>query len=165
MRDNKVSRTNNNSKPKNPSRIFATNRRATYDFNIIESFEAGVVLHGTEIKSIRDGNVNLREAFARSIKSEIWLYGMHIAPYRHGNVSNHDPIRPRKLLLHRGQIEELKSQGKRKGLTIVPLRLYIRGRFVKVVVALAKGKRRYDKRQALIKAEVERDIQRELHSR
>ena len=133
--ERKLSKVNNYSKSEKPSRIFATNRKATFDINIIESFEAGVVLQGTEIKSIREGNVNLREAFARSNKGEIWLYGMHIAPYRHGNVANHDPIRPRKLLLHRGQIEELAFQGKRKGLTIVPLRLYIRGRFVKVVVA------------------------------
>ena len=160
-----MSRSDSNTSKKLASRIFVNNRQATYDYDILDTYEAGLALHGTEIKSIREGNVNLRDAYARPDKGEIWLYGMHVAPYSHGNISNHEPTRPRKLLLHREQIDDLMAQVGRKGLTIVPLRLYLRGRVAKVALALAKGKRKYEKKQALIEREVERDIRRAFNRR
>ena len=140
----------------------AVNRRATYDYEIIETVEAGLVLTGTEIKSIRNGKVDLRGAYAREFKDELWLEGMHLAIYEQGNTNNHEPKRPRKLLLHRKQMDELGAQLTQKGLTIVPLRLYIKHRVAKVLLGLAKGKRRYDKKDNLIAREADRDIRREL---
>lgn len=134
------------------------NRRARYEYHILESMEAGLVLTGTEIKSIRAGGVSLSEAYARIRDGELWLLSMHIPPYKEGSFSNHEPNRPRKLLMHKEQIERLKSRASEKGLTIVPLRMYFtRGR-VKVEIGLAKGKKMWDKRAA----ESERDVKREL---
>ena len=140
----------------------AVNRRATYDYDILETIEAGMVLTGSEIKSIRTGRVDLRGAYAREIKDELWLEGMHLAIYEQAGTSNHEPKRPRKLLLHRSQADEWGAQLTQKGLTIVPLRLYIKGRVAKVLLGLAKGKRRYNKKDKLIAREADRDIRREL---
>ena len=142
--------------------VFATNRRAYFEYDILETYEAGLALLGTEIKSIRAGRVNLAEAYARPDNGEMWLYNMHIPPYKEGGGDNHSPTRPRKLLLHRWQIEELVGQVSRKGLTIVPLRLYIKARVAKVAIGLAKGKRRYEKKQVLIERAVDREIRRAL---
>ena len=140
----------------------AVNRRATYDYEILETIEAGMVLTGTEIKSIRNGKVDLRGAYARELNDELWLEGMHLAIYEQGNTNNHEPKRPRKLLLHRKQMDQLGAQLTQKGLTVVPLRLYIKGRVAKVLLGVGKGKRRYDKKDNLIAREAERDIRREL---
>ena len=144
------------------SRVFATNRRASFNYQIMETYEAGLALQGTEIKSIRQGRVSLQEAYAYADQNELWLYSMHIPPYAQGGPRNHDPIRPRKLLLHRWQLEELIAQVQRKGLAIVPLRLYLKGHTVKVALGVARGKRQYQKKQALIDREVDREIHRTL---
>ena len=146
-------------------RTIATNRRARFDYEVLETYEAGMVLFGTEIKSIRTGQVDLRGAYAHSQDHELWLHGMHISPYAQGNLHNHEPLRPRKLLLHRKELDALMGRAAQRGLTIVPLRLYIKGRVAKVALGLARGKRRYQKKQALIDRAVERDIQRALRQR
>jgi SsrA-binding protein len=142
------------------------NRQARHDYFIVETFEAGLALTGTEIKSIRAGRVNLREAYARVENGEIWLVGMHIAPYdQAGGYFQHDPLRPRKLLLHRRQIEYLRGQLGQKGLTLVPLRLYLKRGKAKVELGLAKGKKLYDKRENLARRDAEREIERALRPR
>ncbi len=133
------------------------NRRARYDYDIIESVEAGLVLTGTEIKSIRGRRVNLSDAYARPVNGEMWLYNLHVAEYAHAHRDNHDPKRPRKLLLNRDQIKDLTRQVEQRGLTLIPLRLYIRNHYAKVELAVARGKKRFDKRRALIERERERE--------
>jgi SsrA-binding protein len=140
----------------------ATNRRARFDYAILETVEAGLVLTGTEIKSVRQGKVDLRDAYARPLRQELWLENAHIAQYTEGNTQNHEPKRARKLLLHRRQIDDLSAQISQKGLTVVPLRLYIKGRVAKVLLGLAKGKRSYEKRDVLIERAVERETRREI---
>jgi len=130
-------------------RAIAVNRKALHDFEILSSVEAGLVLTGTEIKSIRSGRINLRDAFARGEKSELWLYNCHIAPYEQGNRYNHEPTRPRKLLLHRSEIDKLGQETREKGLTLIPTRLYLKGGRIKVEIAVAKGKKFHDKREAI----------------
>jgi len=138
------------------------NRRARFEYHILESMEAGIVLTGTEIKSIREGGVSLNEAYARLRDGELWLLSMHIPPYKQGSFSNVEPNRPRKLLLHKEQIERLGGRAAEKGLTIVPLRMYFtRGR-VKVEIGLARGKKIWDKREATAKRDVEREIARHI---
>lgn len=140
--------------------LTATNRRARHEYHIEESFEAGLVLTGTEVKSLRNGRVTLGEAYARVDRGEVWLYHLHIPPYDAGNIFNHDPLRPRKLLLHQGEIRRLAGKAAQKGYTIVPLRLYfLRGR-AKVELALARGKKLYDKREAVGQREAQRQAQR-----
>lgn len=134
------------------------NRRARYEYHILESMEAGLVLTGTEIKSIRAGGVSLGEAYARVRDGELWLLSMHVPPYKEGSFANHEPNRPRKLLLHKEQIERLAGRAAEKGLTLVPLRMYFTRGKVKVEIGLAKGKKIWDKRAA----ESERDVKREL---
>lgn len=150
------------SKAARPSASSATpsvnNRRARFEYHILESLEAGMVLTGTEIKSVRQGGVSLNEAYARLREGELWLVNMHVPPYKEGSFSNHEPRRPRKLLLHREQIARLGSRAAEKGLTIVPLRLYFTRGKVKVEIGLAKGKKIWDKRRAT----AERDVKREL---
>src|SRR5215469_11557460 len=136
------------------------NRRARHEYHILESLEAGLVLTGTEIKSIREGGVSLNEAYARFRDGEAWLMSMHIPPYKQGSFSNVDPNRPRKLLLHKEQIADLQSRVKEKGLTIVPLRMYFTRGKVKVQLGLARGKKMWDKREDIAKRDVEREIQR-----
>jgi SsrA-binding protein len=146
-------------------KTITVNRKAYHDYHIEESVEAGLVLTGTEIKSIRAGRVNLREAYARSEKGELWLLGAHIAQYPGGNRYNHEPKRPRKLLLHRRQIAELSGVVMRKGLTIVPLKLYLKNGIAKVELGLARGKKVYDKREALALRDAQRQIERAFSQR
>jgi len=141
-----------------PDKTVAVNRRARHDYAIDETLEAGLVLTGTEIKSIRAGRANLAEAYARIEHGEAWLIGAHIAPYEQGNRNNHEPTRTRKLLLHRDQIAELAGRTQAKGFTLVPLKLYIHGGLAKVELGLGRGKKAYDKRRTI----AERDARREL---
>ena len=143
-------------------RTVADNRRARFDYDLMERIEAGLVLTGTEIKSVRAGQANIRDAYAQIRGGEMWLQNMHVAPWSGGGPWNHEPMRPRRLLLNRREIDRFSRQVLQKGLTIVPLRLYIKGHHAKVEVALAKGRRRYDKRQAIMRRETEREIGRAM---
>ncbi len=141
-------------------RQYANNRKAFHDYHVLETVEAGIVLTGTEAKSVRAGRISLREAYVRIEHGEAWLHGAHIAPYEQGNRYNHEPTRPRKLLLHRGQIGHLTGKVKEGGVTMVPLRVYDKRGYLKVEVALARGKKQWDKRQAIAKREASREIDR-----
>ena len=145
------------------AQTIALNRRARHEFTITDTFEAGLVLTGTEIKSVRAGKVNLSDAYARVEKGEAWLLGAHIAPFEQGNRYNHEPRRDRKLLLHRTEIDQLMGRAAAKGLTVVPLRLYLsdRGR-AKVELGLAKGKQLHDRRRDIADRQSRRDMEREL---
>jgi SsrA-binding protein len=144
----------------------ADNRKARHDYFIDESYEAGIALTGSEIKSIRAGRVNLRGGYARVVNGEIWLHDIHISPYdQSGKYYNHEPMRPRKLLLHRREISRIAGQVDRQGFTLVPLRVYFKGRRLKVDLGLARGKKLYDKRDDIAKREVKRDIERVMKSR
>lgn len=147
-------------------RAVATNRRARHDYHILESYEAGIVLTGTEVKSVRAGRLNLQDAFARVEGGEVFLYNMHISPYSHGNRWNHEPARTRKLLLHKAEIRKLIGRVQQQGLTLVPLRVYFneRGR-AKVELALAQGKKKWDKRRDLAKREAQREVERAMKER
>ena len=136
-------------------KVISVNRLARYDYDILETIEAGLVLTGTEIKSIRAGRVNIREAFARPGGGELWLHGAHIAQYPAASYTNHEPTRPRKLLLHRAQMEELAMQVEARGLTLVPLRLYIKGHRAKVELGVVRGRKHFDKRHAVAQREAE----------
>ena len=140
----------------------ATNRKAYHNYHLSDSVEAGIVLTGTEIKSIRAGRVNLGDAYVRPKARELWLVNAHIARYEAGSYLSHEPTRPRKLLLHRKQIDSLTSKVLEKGLTLVPVRLYLKDSIVKVEVALAKGKKLYDKRETIARREIEREIGRTI---
>jgi SsrA-binding protein len=143
----------------------ATNRKAYHNYNLSEGVEAGIALTGTEIKSIRAGRVSLADAYVRPEKGELWLVGAHIARYDAGGSMSHQPTRPRKLLLHRRQINELTSRVVERGFTLVPVKLYIKDSRAKVEVALGKGKRLYDKRQAIARRETEREMERAIKNR
>ena len=149
-------------KSKTSTGAIAINRRALRDYEIIETVEAGLVLTGTEIKSIRAGRANIQRAFARSTGGELWLYEAHIAEYMNGTIYNHPPTRPRKLLLKRIQIDELSSIAAQKGLTLIPLRLYIKSHYAKIQLGLARGRRQYDKRKVIIDREKEREAGRAM---
>ena len=136
-------------------KLITLNRKALHDYDILEKVEAGLVLTGTEIKSIRAGRANLRDAYARPEGGELWLVNAHIAQYPQGGIYNHEPTRPRKLLLHSDQLADLVANVTQKGLTIVPLRLYIRNHVAKVELGLARGKRQYDKRRAIRERELD----------
>lgn len=138
------------------------NRRAFHDYFIDERIEAGVQLAGTEVKSVRGGRVNIRDGFVRVDGREAWLENVHISPYERGNLFNHDPDRPRKLLLHRDEIASLVGKVRQKGYTLIPLRVYIARNHVKVEIGLARGKRQYDKRQAMAEADAKREMARAL---
>ena len=144
------------------SRTIAVNRKAYHDYHILESLEAGIVLAGTEIKSIRAGRVNIGDAYARPEGGELWLFNAHIAAYQAASHYNHEPNRPRKLLLHRRQIDELAGMATQKGLTLVPLKLYIKRGTAKLELGVARGKRLHDKREAMARRETEREIERAL---
>jgi SsrA-binding protein len=150
---------------KGERRQITNNRRARHEYHIEETFEAGMVLTGTEIKSIRGGRVNLSEAYARIDNGEAWLFNMHISAYEQGNRANVDPLRPRKLLLKRGELRRLIGKLQSSGLTLVPLSLYIRNGFAKLDLALARGKKLYDKREALADREAQRESERVLKGR
>jgi SsrA-binding protein len=144
----------------------ADNRKARHDYFIDENYEAGLALTGSEIKSIRAGRVNLRGGYARVVNGEVWLYDVHISPYEQsGTHFNHEPTRPRKLLLHRREISRILGQVERQGFTLVPLRVYFKGRRAKVDLGLARGKKLYDKRDDIAKREAKRDIERVMKSR
>ncbi len=154
--------------PERPDKGFkmvTVNRQARHDYDILETVEAGMVLTGTEIKSIRGGRVNIREAYARPSDGEMWLHGAHIALYPSAGVNNHEPLRPRKLLLRKDQIADLAMKVEAGGLTLVPLRLYIKNHRAKVELGLARGRRTYDKRQAIAKREAERRMQQAVRVR
>jgi SsrA-binding protein len=140
----------------------ATNRQASYRFNLLERFECGIALRGTEVKSLRDGQVQLKDAYAVVRDGEVWLLGMYIAPYGPAARENHDPERPRKLLLHRNEIDRLIGRTRERGLTLIPTRIYFSGARAKAEIALARGKDVYDKRESIRKREVAREVQREL---
>jgi len=140
----------------------ASNRRAFHDYFIDEKHEAGIVLTGTEVKSLRAGKANLRDGFVRLDGHEAWLENVHISPYTQGGYVNHEPMRPRKLLLHRREIATLIGKTRQKGFTLIPLRMYFSGNHAKVEIALARGKRQYDKRVALAEADAKREIDRAM---
>lgn len=135
----------------------AENRKAFHDYHILETFEAGIVLVGTEVKSIREGNANLRDSFARVEDGEVWLYNVHINPYSHRGYVDHEPTRRRKLLLHRQEVRKLIGKTVERGLTLVPIRLYFKNGHVKVALALARGKQAHDKRETIKRREAERE--------
>jgi len=143
-------------------RDVAVNRRAYHDYFVDEKYEAGVVLTGTEVKSLRAGRCNLRDGFVRIDRNEAWLENVHISPYAQGNLMNHDPLRPRKLLLHRKQISTLIGKVRQKGYTLIPLRVYFSRNHAKVEVGLARGKREYDKREAIAERDAKREIARAM---
>ena len=147
------------------TKLVAQNRRARHDFEIEETVETGVVLTGTEVKSCRTGKVNLAEAYAVVRDGELWLMQCHISPYAFGNRANHDPIRPRKLLVHHGELERLQQKVVRDGRTLVPLRLYLKHGLVKAEVAVARGKKRHDKRASIAEREAERRMRQQLGRR
>jgi SsrA-binding protein len=147
-------------------KVVATKRKAYHDYFIEEKFEAGIVLRGTEVKSIRDGRVNLQDSYASVKEGEVFLHHCHISPYSHGNIMNHDPIRVRKLLLHKKEINKLLGKTQQKGLTLVPLRIYFskRGQ-AKVELGLAKGKKQHDRRESIKTREAGREVERALKER
>lgn len=147
-------------------KTIATNKKAFHDFFVDETFEAGIVLTGTEVKSLRENKTNLRDCFATIRKGEVWLHGVHIAPYSHGNRSNVRADRERKLLLHKGQIRYLIGKTKERGYTLVPLKIYLSAsNLVKVEIGLARGKKNYDKRDAIAERDQKRDVERALRER
>ena len=145
------------------TKVVASNRRARHDYDILETFECGIVLTGSEVKSIRDGKIQLKDSFARVQDGEVWLHGVHVSPYAyaHGD-SAHDPDRSRKLLLHRAEIDELTGRTQQESLTLVPLAVYFKEGRAKVELALAKGRRRYDKRQAIATRDAAREAERAM---
>lgn len=146
-------------------KVIATNRKARHEYQFLDSYEAGLVLQGSEIKSIRAGRVSLQEGFVLFEDGEAWLVNVHIAPYDPAHQQNHEPRRKRKLLLHRREIERLQAGTQEKGFTVVPIRLYLKEGRAKVEIALAKGKRQYDKRQAIAKRDSKRQIERAVKER
>ena len=146
-------------------KVIAVNRRARHDYSIEDTYEAGLVLTGGEVKSLRAGRVSLSDSYARPQGNELWLEGVHIAPYDPASYENPDPKRRRKLLLHRGELNRLVGKAQEKGLTLIPLRVYLKNGYAKVELGLARGKRQYDKRRAIAERDIERDKERELSGR
>ena len=141
-------------------KFITQNRKARHDFFILETYEAGIALQGTEVKSLREGRINLKDSYARVKNGELWLIGTHISPYEQGNINNHDPERSRKLLMHAREIERLRRNIEEKGLTLVPLSLYFKEGRAKVEIGLAKGKHTYDKREDTAKRDAQREMDR-----
>ena len=146
-------------------KMLAENRAARHEYFVLETFEAGIELFGTEVKSIRAGKVNLKESFARVDEGELFVYGMHVSPYEQGNIFNRDPLRPKKLLMHKREIMRLLGQVSREGLTLIPLSLYLSGSRVKLALGLCKGKKLYDKRDDAAKRDADRAIDRAMKNR
>jgi SsrA-binding protein len=144
------------------TKIIVRNRKARYEYEVLDTWEAGIVLQGTEVKALREGRANLQDAFARIDRGEMWLHNLHISPYEPGNRYNHDPLRTRKLLMHRQELRKLIGKVEQKGLTIVPLDLHFRRGKAKATIALVRGKKLHDKRQDLKEKDAKRDVQREL---
>ena len=141
-----------------PHTVLVSNRKARHFYTILETLEAGITLKGTEIKSLRSGNANLQDSYAMIEKGELWLHGMHIGPYEHGSISNHEPRRVRKLLVSRKELRKLRTRVQEKGLTLVPLSVYIKGRYAKVELAIAQGRKSFDRRQAIAERDAKREI-------
>jgi len=150
---------------KKQSRIIADNRKARHDYFVIEAYEAGVELFGTEVKSLRAGGVNLKDSYCEIDEGEMFALGVHISPYEQGNIFNRDPLRPKKLLMHKREIMKLTGLVSREGYTLVPLSLYFKGSRVKMAVGLCKGKKLYDKRDSIAKRDADRDIERAMKNR
>lgn len=146
-------------------KIVCQNRKAYHDYSVEETIEAGIQLLGTEVKSLRDGKANLKDSYVLIKDSEVFLFNCHISPYSHGNIMNHDPLRTRKLLLHRKEIERLKGKAQQKGYTLIPLKIYFKGPYAKVEIGLAKGKRVYEKREAIKEREAKRAIEKAMKNR
>lgn len=145
---------------KDPNRTLAENRKARHDYHIHETYEVGMVLTGTEIKSLRGGRANLSDSYAYVKEGELWLVGFHISPYEQGNIFNQDPIRTRKLLMHKNEILKLYGQSREKGFTLVPLKIYLKRGMAKLLLGLASGKKNYDKRQDLAEKDAKREMER-----
>ena len=143
-------------------RTLVVNRQARFNYEILEKFEAGISLAGTEVKSIREGRANIKEAYADIRNGEVYLVGAHISPYSHGNITNHSPLRERKLLLKSTEIKRLQGKVMEKGLTLVPLRLYLKGRLIKLELGVGRGKKLVDKRDTIKKREQDREVQRAI---
>ena len=150
---------------KSGMKLIANNKKAYHDYFILETYEAGIALHGTEVKSLRMGKCSIKEAFIRVENEEVYVYGMHISPYEKKNIFNKDPLRVRKLLLHKSEIRKLLGKTKEKGMTLVPLKVYFKDSLVKVEIGLAKGKKLYDKRQDIAKKDQQREAQRDFKVR
>ncbi|MCR5665472.1 MAG: SsrA-binding protein SmpB [Eubacterium sp.] len=150
---------------KSATKLIANNKKAFHDYFIEEKYEAGISLVGTEVKSLRQGKCSIKEAYIQIKDGEIIIYGMNVSPYEKGNIFNKDPLRPRKLLMHKAEINKLAGKIKEKGFTIVPLQVYFKGSLVKVEIALAKGKKLYDKRQDIAKKDMKREAEREFKIR
>lgn len=149
----------------NRVKLIANNKKAYHDYFILEKYEAGIVLHGTEVKSLRMGKCSIKEAFVRIEGGEVFVHGMHISPYEKGNIFNKDPLRVRKLLLNRGEINKIGSKIKEQGMTLLPLKIYFSGSLVKMEIGLAKGKKQYDKRTDIAKKDQKREAQRDFKIR
>ena len=150
---------------KRAERLLADNRKAHHDYHILHTYEAGIVLLGTEVKSIREGRVNLRDSFARVEGAEVFIYNIHVSPYSHRGYADHEPTRRRKLLLHKSEIRKLIGKTVERGMTLVPVRMYLKNGRVKVVVGVAKGKKLYDKRETIRRREAERETRRAIKQR
>lgn len=150
--------------PKGEGKLIAQNKKARHDYTIVDTIEAGIVLQGTEIKSIRNSRINLKDGFVRIRNGEAFLVNVHISPYEQGNIFNHDPLRTRKLLLHKKQIDKLYGEMKQQGMSIVPLKVYLKDGYAKVLIGLAKGKKQYDKRESLKRKDQERQIARAMRN-
>jgi len=150
---------------KEAMKLVANNKKAYHDYFIEEKYEAGIALHGTEVKSMRLGKCSVKEAFVRIDKGEVWVYGMHVSPYEQGNIFNVDPMRPKKLLLHKAEINKLSAKVAEKGVTLVPLQVYFKDGRAKVEIGLAKGKKLYDKREDMAKKDQLREAQKEFKIR
>ncbi len=147
------------------TKLIANNKKAYHDYFIEEEYEAGIALHGTEVKSLRQGHCSVKESFIRIDNNEVMIYGMHVSPYEKGNIFNRDPLRPKKLLLHRYEINKLQGRIKEKGYTLVPLKVYLKDSLVKVEIGLARGKKLYDKRADIAKKDMRREAERDFKVR
>ena len=150
---------------KSNGKLIANNKKAYHDYFILDTYETGISLAGTEVKSLRMGKCSIKESFVRIENGEVFIYGMHISPYEKGNIFNKDPLRPRKLMLHKYEINKLLGKTKEKGIAIVPLKVYFKGSLVKVEIGLAKGKKLYDKRQDIAKKDQQREASRDFKIR
>jgi SsrA-binding protein len=152
-------------KPQAGEKLIASNKKALHEYFIVQKLEAGLVLTGTEVKALRDGKANLKDAYVIFKNGEAYLFGLHISPYSHGNIQNHEPDRTRKLLLHKRELDKLHGQTAEKGLTVVPLRLYFKGARVKTEIAVVRGKKQYDKRDSERSRELDREAQQAMKER
>ena len=147
------------------TKLLARNRRAFYDYSVEENLECGIVLQGTEVKSLRDGKFSFSDSYAKIRDDELWLIGLHISEYSHGNINNHEPLRDRKLLIHRQELKRLKRKVDERGFTLIPLRIYLKGGRIKVELGVCRGKKSYDKRESIKERDQKRDADREMSGR